>query len=283
MAGSNTTGLPQTKDYSLGRGTLYIAKLNTSTGLPDESGYRDVGNVPDFSISINIEELLHQSSRQGLKVTDKRVVTSQTMNISLSLDELSAENMALFFSGDTLESVNNPAVAGFSSVALTTTVVLGRWYDIVNGSGVRAVDLDATKVAVKGGATGVTALVEGADYLLDLKMGRIFTLAVPATLVAGDNLNVVLTADAGAAAKLDQVLSLSKSSEQLVLKFISENPANDDEQVEFQFHSATLSAEGDFSLIGDDWTKMQLKGVAQQESVATGTARTLTITTHANA
>jgi hypothetical protein len=283
MAGSNTTGLPQTKDYSLGRGTLYIAKLNTSTGLPNADGYRDVGNVPDFSISINIEELLHQSSRQGLKVTDKRVVTSQTMNISLSLDELSSENMALFFSGDTLESVTNPAVAGFSSVALTTDVALGRWYDIVNGSGVRCVDLDASKVAVKGGASGTTALTEGADYTLDLKMGRIFTLAVPATLIAGDNLNVVLTADAGAAATLDQVLSLTKSSEQLVLKFISENPANDDEQVEFQFHSATLSAEGDFSLIGDDWTKMQLKGVAQQESVATGTARTLTITTHANA
>lgn len=281
MAGSNTTGLPNTKDYSLGRGKLYVAKLDTSTGLPDTDGYRDVGNVTDFSISIDIEELLHQSSQRGLRVTDKRVVVSQTMNLSMSLDELSGQNMALFFSGDT-QTATNPAVAGFTAVVITTSALLGRWYDIVNGSGVRAVDLDPSKVVIREAGTP-TVLVAGTDYTLDTKMGRFFLLTGATGVANGETVDVALTADAGAAAALDQVTALNKSSEQLVLKFVSENPANNDEQVEFQFHSATLSAEGDFALIGDDWTIMQLTGVAQQESIATGTARTLTITTHANA
>lgn len=281
MAGPNTTGLPQTADYSLGRGKLYVAKLNTSTGLPDTDGYRDVGNVPDFSISIDIEELLHQSSQRGLRVTDKRVVVSQTMNLSISLDELSSQNMALFFSGDTA-TVTNPAVAGFAANVLTTSVKLGQWYDIVNASGVRAVDVDAADVTVRKVA-GAVVLVNGTDYLLDLKMGRIFVKTTATSITTGDSMDVAIAADAGAAASLLQVTALTKSAEQLVLKFISENPANNDEQVEFQFHSATLSAEGDFGLISDEFTVMQLTGVAQQESLATGSARTLTVTTHANA
>lgn len=281
MAGSNTTGLPNTKDYSLGRGKLYVAKLDTSTGLPDGDGYRDVGNVPDFSISIDIEELLHQSSQAGLRVTDKRVVVSQTMNLSISLDELSSQNMALFFSGDTA-TVTNPAVAGFAANVISTSVVLGRWYDIVNASGVRAVDLTPANVTIRE-VSGPTVLVAGTDYTLDAKMGRFFLLTGATGIAAGESVDVAVAATAGAAASLDQVQALTKSSEQLVLKFVSENPANNDEQVEFQFHSATLSAEGDFALIGDDWTVMQLTGVAQQESIATGSPRTLTIMTHANA
>ncbi len=281
MAGPNTTGLPNTADYSLGRGKLYVAKLDTSTGLPDTDGYRDVGNVPDFSISIDIEELLHQSSQRGLRVTDKRVVVSQTMNLSISLDELSSQNMALFFSGDTA-TVTNPAVAGFAANVLTTSVKLGQWYDIVNASGVRAVDIDAADVTAREAGTPTT-LVLDTDYLLDLKMGRIFIKTTAVNITTGETLDVALAAEAGAAAQLQQVTALTKSAEQLVLKFISENPANNDEQVEFQFHSATLSAEGDFGLISDEFTVMQLTGVAQQESLATGTARTLTITTHDNA
>lgn len=282
MAGSNTTGLPKTTDYSLGRGKLYVAKLNTSTGKPDADGYRDVGNVPDFSVSIDIEELLHQSSQSGLRVTDKRVVVSQTLNMSISLDELSSQNMALFFSGDTA-TVTNPAVAGFTANVLTADVKLGRWYDIVNASGARAMDLIAANVTAREAGTP-TVLVLGTDYKLDLKMGRIFIFSTATGIADGESLDVAVAATAGAAANLDQVKALTKSAEQLVVKFIGENPANNDQQVELEFHSVNLSAEGDFALIGDDWSVMQLTGVAQQETLGDPAGpRTLTITTHVNA
>lgn len=282
MAGSNTTGLPKTTDYSLGRGKLYVAKLDTATGKPDADGWRDVGNVPDFSCSIDIEELLHQSSQSGLRVTDKRVVVSQTLNMSISLDELSSQNMALFFSGDTA-TVTNPTVAGFTAVVLTADAKLGRWYDIVNASGVRAMDLIAANVTARESGTPTT-LVLGTDYKLDLKMGRIFLFSTATGIADGESLDVAVAATAGAAASLDQVKALTKSAEQLVVKFIGENPANNDQQVELEFHSVNLSAEGDFALIGDDWSVMQLTGVAQQETLGDPAGpRTLTITTHVNA
>ena len=281
MSGSNTTGLPQTKDYSLGRGKLYIAKLNVATGKPDASGWRDIGNVPAFTTSVDVEELLHQSSQAGLKVTDKRVVVSQTLNFSFSMDETSSQNMALFFSGDTA-LVTNPAVAGFTAVVLTTSAKLGRWYDIVNSAGVRAVDITPANVTAREAGTPTT-LVLNTDYRLDTKMGRIFLLSTATGIADGETLDVALAADAGASAQLDQVKALTKSAEQLVLKFIAENPANNDQQVELEFHSVTLSADGDLSLIGDDWITMQVTGTAQQETLGAATPRTLTITTHANA
>lgn len=281
MSGSNTTGLPQTKDYSLGRGKLYIAKLNVATGRPDASGWRDIGNVPAFTTSVDVEELLHQSSQAGLKVTDKRVVVSQTLNFSFSMDETSSQNMALFFSGDTA-LVTNPAVAGFTAVVLTTSAKLGRWYDIVNSAGVRAVDLTPANVTAREAGTPTT-LVLNTDYRLDTKMGRIFLLSTATGIADGETLDVALAADTGASAQLDQVKALTKSAEQLVLKFIAENPANNDQQVELEFHSVTLSADGDLSLIGDDWITMQVTGTAQQETLGASSPRTLTITTHVNA
>jgi len=188
--------------------------------------------------------------------------------------------MAFFFSGDTDNTTVNPAVAGFGPVTLTDSLVQGRWYDIVNASGVRAVDIASANVTV---TDGTTPGVEGTDYKLDLKLGRVFVFTGSAVLADAEDLVVTLAADAGAAPVLQQVLALTKSSEQLVLKFVAENPANNDEVFEIQFHSATLSPEGDFALVGDDWTSMQLTGVAQSESIATGSARTMTITTHANA
>ena len=83
MPGPNTLGTPQTDDYNLGRGILYFATLG-SDGRPNE--YRDLGNVPEFNLSIEVETLEHQSSRQGLKVVDKEVVISQAVNVAFVVD-----------------------------------------------------------------------------------------------------------------------------------------------------------------------------------------------------
>ena len=57
----NSTGTTQTQDYNLGRGVLYIAALDGTTGLPGP--YRDLGNAPSFALNVSVEELIHQSSR----------------------------------------------------------------------------------------------------------------------------------------------------------------------------------------------------------------------------
>jgi hypothetical protein len=52
------------------------------------------------------------------------------------------------------------------------------------------------------------------------------------------------------------------------MKFVAENPADNSEKTEYQFHKVTLRSEGDFSLIGDEWTTGQLTGTVESNSTA---------------
>jgi hypothetical protein len=269
MPGLNTTGRPQTTDYNLGRGILYAAPL--VNGIPGP--YRDLGNCTEFTISAEQEELEHQSSREGLRVTDKRVTLSQSFGISFTLDELNFENQALFFAGTTSTTGTNGAIAGFAKHELVSDLEVGRWYDIKSSTGVRAYNIEAADLTVEEGAT---TLVLGTDYELDLVMGRIF-FPGSVNAAAGDDIDVTLAANATAGG-LDQVNGLLSSSIPLALKFVGKNPANEDKATEYQFHQVTFAPEGDFSLIGDDWTTIPLTGTAERNAAVPDVSKTLTIT-----
>ena len=297
MPGINTTGLPNTEDYNLGRGIVYFAPLSSvidSLNLP--LGYRDLGNAPEFSISLETETLEHQSSRSGLKVTDKEVVISQKITLALTLDEINFQNLAVLLSGDAAQTTpTNPAIAGITIILnWIGSVVLGEWYDMTNAtlptpgdatsvpSGDRAydVDLDDETLAINGGAALIRD-VPGTpgDYTIDAEMGRIFFLTNPVgALVDGDGIDFTLDPKA-LARELDEVQSLTKTAVLGALKFIAENPASSDKQTEYQFHKVSLKAEGDFSLIGDEFTQMQFTAVAERNEQADPDSATLTVRT----
>jgi hypothetical protein len=279
--GPNTTGVANTNDYNLGRGKLYAAEIDTTTGMP--KAYRFLGNAPEFSVSLEAETLEHQSSTGGLKVTDKEVTISQTMNVSLTLDEINFENLALFFSG-AKATHTNPHTAGAVNMRIpTANVELGRWYDIVNGTGTdnvpaadddRVYDLDPSTVSVTD--TLDNAYTAGTDYILDTEFGRIF---FPSTgsIDTGDNVDITIAQDAAQQATINEVRGLTQTSVAVALKFISENPANNDRKTEFQFHQINLKAEGDFGLISDEYTQMTFTGVAESNSLADANSSTVTV------
>lgn len=277
---SNSTGTTQTADYNLGRGIIYIAELDSITGLPKE--YRDLGNAPSFSLSIDVEELIHQSSRAGLRTVDKRLVISQTVNISFVLEELSAENLALFFSGESV-AATNPAIAGITQYQLTASLVKGRWYPIYHQTtGARALDIDAADVTlVHDLATLNETLVLDTDYTVDEEMGMVFILPGSTVADPGNTLHLTLAAEATAAATT-QTRGVTTSGKSYALKFIGENPADADQRFEVELHSVQVAAEGDFSLISEgDLTQMPFSGTAQQnQSWLDSNSKTLTITSY---
>lgn len=298
MPGINTTGLPNTEDYNLGRGIVYFAPLSSvvdSLNLP--LGYRDLGNAPEFSISLETETLEHQSSRTGLKVTDKEVVISQKITLALTLDEINFQNLAALLSGDSSQTTpTNPAIAGFSIITQWIgSVVLGEWYDMTDAtsptpgdatsvpSGDRAYDIDLdTETLAVNPATPLARDIPGTpgDYVTDIEMGRIFFLTNPAEAALVDGVAIDFTLAASATAReLDEVQSLTKTAVLGALKFIAENPASSDKQTEYQFHKVSLKAEGDFSLIGDEFTQMQFTAVAERNEQADPDSPTLTVRT----
>jgi len=282
MPRPNTTGKPDTSSYNLGRGKVFFAFLDSS-GNPKE--YRDLGNAPEFSISLEVETLEHQSSRGGLKITDKEVTISQKVNLSLSLDEINAQNLAEFLSGDIAgldasdsSGHDNPTHSGVTERELVAVgeVVLGRWYDLVDGNGNRCYDIKASNLTVKD--DGATTLTKDTDYEVDEEMGRIFVLT-GGSLTTSNGIDFELTADTSADEYIPEVKSLTKTTVTGALKFISENPAANDRRSEFQFHQVSLKAEGDFGLISDEYTQMTFTAVAERNEAADPDSPTLTIRT----
>jgi hypothetical protein len=267
MAGINATGKPRTTDYRIGRGSFYLAPL--SAGVKT-SGYRNIGNCPEFTVTLSQESLEHTSTQSGLAVTDVSVVTSQTMELAFSLDEFSLNNLSIFLAGTTTTGTNS-AVAGFAEYEMIASVTKGLWYDIVNASGVRAYNIDATDLTV---AVGATTLVLNTDYELDLVMGRIFFIPGSVDVSDTDAIDVTLAAEATAGA-IQQTSSLDVSSKTYALKYIEINPVNNDVKREWEFDQVRLTAEGDISLIGDEFSTMPFSGAAERNSV---TGKSLTVT-----
>lgn len=277
--GLNTTGLATPGDYYLGRGKLFYATVDSSTGKPDTDGWRYLGNCPEFNMTLERETLEHESSQEGVKTVDKEVLVSLKMSISFSLDEINDQNLSLWVAGETATHTN-PAIAGFSATVQSTSVLLGRWYDIVNGSGERAYDIDTAKLTLTETGTPTT-LVEDTDYILDAKMGRVFLLTTATGIADGEEMDAALTADASAS-PVEEVRALT-STVQLsgALKFISENPTNGDKQKEWQFHTVNISANGDFGLISDDFAVMQFEGAVQSNALADSAAPYVRMRDHA--
>lgn len=274
MPGINATGLAQTDDYNLGRGTVYFSLLDPTSKVP--IGYRDLGNAPEFSIAVETETLEHQSSRAGLKVTDKEVLISQKVTLSLTLDEINFQNLATLLSGTSHDHVGpspateNGSILGTDGDGTLITAwvaaannTLGQWYDLTadaNGAGLRCYDIDVTKLTVA--TEGGSAYAIDSDYIVDTEMGRIFLLT-GGTIDASKGIDLTLVGVDDGTRRIDEVRALGVVAATGALKFISENPANADKQTEYQFHSVSLKAEGDFSLIGDEFTQMQFTAVAE--------------------
>lgn len=294
--GLNQTGMLDTGEYTLGRGIVYLAPLIQN--LPGE--YRDIGNATELNVNVETETLEHQSSRQGLAVIDKEIVVSQKMSLTLTFDSINFQNLALFFSGETgnqdLLVASDEVTAGTSvfrnlnpSTAAEETFDaddLPFWFDIyvdrynATPDLKRLYNIDATSfgsVTIEGADnTGMNAvtLTEDTHFTVQREMGRIFINQAGITALAGgtntSRIQVVTAASINVAADtdIDEVRGLRQSTIANALKFIAENPADNNELTEYQFHKVTLRSEGDFSLVGDEFTTGQLNGTVEENATA---------------
>lgn len=279
----NSTGVADTTNYNLGRGRAYIALL-TSSGLPEE--YRDVGNVPNLALNLDVEELEHFSSRAGLKTLDARVIVQQTIGGTITMDELSAQNFAQFLAATMDDTIANPAVAGIGEYLAMTSARAseGYWLDIRDPStGLPARDIQAASVTLVHDKAGANdTLVLNTDYSVDEVNGMIFVLSTGVTIVDTKTLHVTLAADAGATATLDQVQALQASANTYALKFIGVNPLDSDKEMEWEFHKVRFSADGDLNLISDEFSQLGIAFAAEKnENWPDTSSQTVTLSNHA--
>lgn len=90
------TPLTHSENYVFGRGVCYFAKFDAN-GVP--MGERDLGNVPGFTLTVTSEKKEHFSSRSGLRRKDRSITISVAFDAKLTIEDMSAENLALFMAG----------------------------------------------------------------------------------------------------------------------------------------------------------------------------------------
>lgn len=278
----NTTGVPDAKEYHVGGGKLYLAELLAS-GLP--GAFRLVGNVPELTITNATETYEHKSSTTPVPVQDFSAIIAVSASGKFTLENKNAENLALFFLGDTADYVN-PAIAGFSSnlvAAGAGNLVKNSWYQIMTSTGGPAFDVDGTKIALATSNATPVSLVQDTDYTLDAVTGMVFikdTAKITTAISGAEGITCVATADA-AASPVDHVKVLSDTSKKVAMRIVSINSADNNKVSILDFHKVSLAADGDTNLITTEVSGLPMSFQVEENTAYTNRADIYTPTTQA--
>lgn len=229
-------------NYTLGKGEIHFGQFLPSTQTP--RGERYFGNTPELSFSAQQENLDHYSSDRGIRIKDQSVVLQLDYTGQFITDNISPENLAIFFLGENLKTtVVGSSVTGesFPDIEKGFTYQLGT--STSYPAGVRKV----TSVVVK---RGVTTLVSGTDYVLDSDLARFTILETSATLTNGDDLTVDYSISASTR---DRIVSKSATIEGS-LRYIAINPAGN--QIDYFMPWVKITPNGDFAIKGEEWQQL---------------------------
>jgi hypothetical protein len=230
-------------NYTLGRGEIYFGRFLASTQTPE--GERYLGNTPEYSLTIESEDLDHFDSDRGIREKDDSIVLEVTRSGSLITDNIVPANVALFFFGDA-STVTTTAAASLEETF--AAVIQGLFYQLgqttANPVGVRGVE-----TVVVAPAGGGTAFILDTDYEIDVDLGRIQILNGGA-IASGTG---ILVTYGLLASTNDRVISGSQAVEGS-LRFIAFNPKGSN--FDYFMPWVKLSPNGDYALKGEEWQQI---------------------------
>ena len=224
----------------LGSGDLYYNRVVAGV----DQGWLRFGNATKMEIKEN-SELKERISRQKDsygQVLDS-VAIKQPAEISVSLDDLDKDNLALVFLGDVLDA----AVVGASVTGEAQTAHIGR---------ALKTDFRSISVVVVKDVTDVTTYVLGTDYTIDnAELGLISPIDGGA-ITEGDVLHIDYTYATIAG---DKVQGGTNSSVKVALMLDGENFA-DQSKVLVNVWEAVLSPQTGVDFLSEDFTTLELNG-----------------------
>ena len=110
------TASPSTSNYQIGKGKVYVS-------LDSGATWRDVGNVTALEWTPNVSTLDHYSSQAGVKTKDKTVVIESGAKLKMTMDEITADNLALMALGSRVtESDGDQHVVSMTASSVRATV-----------------------------------------------------------------------------------------------------------------------------------------------------------------
>jgi hypothetical protein len=107
---------PSVQNYHIGKGIVSFKE----TGSPT---FVDLGNAPSFIYTPAVDKKEHFSSREGILTKDFTAITKIAATIKLTLDEITADNLAIFALGEmTVGTDGSGSIAGLTKAEFTGTL-----------------------------------------------------------------------------------------------------------------------------------------------------------------
>ncbi len=221
----------------LGRGEVYFNRFAAGVG----TGERFLGNVTGLTFATSDETVSKYSSVEAASPLLKEVNIRRTVEATLTLDEYTADNLALALSG----TVSTPAQTSGTAVTVSiTNVVKGRSYPI--GA------FNISNVVVEVASVAKTL---GTDYLLDTTWGLIHILET-GTIAAAATVDVEF--DRASITSYKKIAGGDANIEGS-LRYISANAAGANEML--YVPKLQIIPEGEAGFITqDDFGNLQVKG-----------------------
>lgn len=234
-----------TNQYAIPRGRVYFNRFDAA-GLP--TGEVALGNCPGFTFTSETEKAEHFSSEGGLREKDASLIVQVNRTGTLTCDNFSTSNLALFVSGaeETQTQAAGPVVDE------PHTVLPGRIYQLGESALAPAGVRHISAVSVTN-AAGSTTYDLGDDYNLDLEMGRVQIVQGGAITVS----TAIKVSYTTSAKSWTRVKSGSAAEVSGALRVIADNASG--ENRDFFMPRVTLTPSGDLPIVqeGTDFTTME--------------------------
>jgi hypothetical protein len=227
----------ESNQYQIPRGRVFF-NPNDTNGNP--TGERYIGNCPGFSLSIETEKVEHYSSESGISQKDFSQVVKITRTGTLSTDNMSSKNIALFMAGE------EEAVSQASSTVTDepiSAVMQGRFYQLGQTTNNPAGARNVAAVVITDDAVTPQTFVLGDDYELDTALGRI-RIVEGGAIQNSANLKASYTKPA---TTWQRIKTGSKSELTGAFRIVSDSPAG--ENRDYYMPLATLAPNGEIPII----------------------------------
>ena len=234
------------ENYTLGRGELHFDKF--APGTFNKTGERYLGNTPELNRTTESENLDHFNSDRGIRVKDKSIVLEKNDSGTFIADEISDENIALWFLG-TQNIVAQSATASVVQNIPANRVKPGTYIQLGESQANPTGHRNVTVATVTSDPVGTT-FDNLDDYTVDPELGRLYI--VPGGAIDGTAPLIVTYATA--ASTRTQIVVGEGTTIEGALRFISYNPAGP--RRDYYWPYVQLRADGDFAMKGDEWQQL---------------------------
>jgi len=197
----------QVNNYVVGRGRLFFGQFRKGTRKPQ--GQKYFGNTPELSLAQDEETLDHYSSEGGARVKDASVTLQTDSTGSFQCDNISNNNLALWFRGETLRRIE----AGSGSASGTITLNAA---SPAPGDTLTINDMEIEFVAANVNPIGMQISV-GATLAETATRIANFINATPPLGVTATAANSVVTVRSAAAGTAGNDVTLAKTSANITL------------------------------------------------------------------